>query len=525
MKRAAWWAGGLALLIALPSLGNGFVYDDVPAIVGNPLVHAISDAPRIWTSPYWALGLLYRPLTIQVFAIEWWLGGGSPLGFHLVNVLLYALTTVLVVRVAWQIIPGVGALAAGLVFAVHPVHVEAVANGVGQSELLAALFILIGVNRYLAWRSTPDGFTLARRLGLVGCYLLAIASKETGYVLPALLLGVEVLQRDALPRGSRLGRVGPVLGLLAAVAVAGLLFRVILFGGLAGEVPQVPLRGLGTFERAVAMLAVVPHWVRLLVWPARLQAHYGPPELPVTSTLNGDHGLGLTILLATVIALVWGARRARPLALGLAWIAIALLPVSNLPMATGVLLAERTLFLPSVGLALLIGWGFWSLTGRLTSPVVRRAFAGAGIVVLVLAAWRSVERARIWKDQDGFFAALERDAPDSYRAQLVAGIYHKGQGRYPDAERTMRRAWQLDRNDPAVFEEYGQLLRVKGRCDLALPILQEGVSLHPEATLARARLIECSLATGDTTAARAVAREAVALGQPEFTATLRRLSP
>lgn len=523
MKRAAWWAGGLAFLVALPSLINGFVYDDVQAIVENPLVHAIGNSPRIWISTYWPLGLLYRPLTVQLFAFEWWLGGGSSWPFHLINALLYAGVAFLVARIAGRLLSPRGGLAAGLVFAFHPVHVEVIANGVGQSELLAALFVLLGVDRYLAWRADPAGFTGIRRTALVACCAMAIAAKETGYVLPVLLLGIELMQDRTAPFRDRGRRAGPVLVLLGCVALAGLLLRVILFGGLAGEIAQLPLRGLGLLQRTAAMLAVVPEWARLLLWPAHLQAHYGPPELPVTASLTPLHLLGLVLLVAWLLLFGWAIRRARPLAIGLAWIAIALVPVSNIPTATGVFLAERTLFLPSAGLALVLGWVFVTMLEWVSRPALQGGVRWIAVLLLALAAGRSIARSRVWRDQESFFSALERDAPRSYRAQLTAGIHYKGQHRYADAERTFQRAWSLYRDDPAVFEEYGQLYRIQGRCDRGAPIFAEGVERHPDETVVRARLIECTLALGDTNRARQIAREGVQRGRTEFEGTLKRL--
>lgn len=522
MRREAWWAAGLAFLVALPSLLNGFVYDDIPAIVTNPVV-THGRIPAIWSSPYWPLGLLYRPLTIQLFALEWHAGGGAPLPFHLINLLLYVAVTFLVVRIARRWLATVGPLAAGLWFAVHPVHVEVVANGVGQSELLTGLLVLFAIDRYLAWRADPAGFTGIRRAALAACYALAIGAKETGYVLPALLLAIELLNREPAPLRSRLRRGGSVLLLLGCVAIAGLLLRLILFGGLAGESPQVPLRGLGAGQRAVAMLAVLPEAARLLAFPLHLQAHYGPPEIPVTASLTTLHLVGLGLLAGLLLVFGWAVHRARPVAVGLAWTAIALLPVSNIPAGTGVLLAERTLFLPSVGLALVVGWIVAETVEQARTAAGRRALQGALLLVVMVLGFRFVNRTPTWRDQDGFFAALERDAPRSYRAQLTAGVYYKGERRYGDAERAFQRAWSLYRDDPSVFEEYGQLYRIQGRCDLGLPIFAEGVERHPDETVVRARLIECALALGDTNQARQVAREGVQRGRTEFEGTLKRL--
>src|ERR1043166_5754988 len=107
---------GLAAATAAPRLGNGCVYDDVPAIVENPLLHSLAQSAHIWVSSYWRAGLLYRPLTIQLFALEWRGGGGAPWPFHLVNVLLYAAVAWLVYRLGRSVLPAGPAFAAGAIF-------------------------------------------------------------------------------------------------------------------------------------------------------------------------------------------------------------------------------------------------------------------------------------------------------------------------------------------------------------------------------------------------------------------------
>ena len=517
---------GLALAASAAGIGNGFVYDDVPIILHNPAVHQLTDPVELWGSAYWPSGLLYRPLTIQVFALEWALGAGRPVVFHLVSVGLMLLVALLFWRLARHLLEPLPAFAAAALFAVHPVHVEAVANGVGQSELLAALFALLAVERYLTWRR--DGpLGMGRRAALAGFTLAAILSKETGYVTPFLLLGAEALQggRGATWR-ARLRALGPVLFLQFGIALSAFLLRLIVLGAAAGEVTAPALRDLSPATRIGGMLAAIPEWTRLLFWPAHLQAEYGPPALPVTGGFGLAHLVGLAILLLA-LGLVARSWRTRPvIALGVVWVAIALAPASNVFVASGVILAERTLFLPSAGAMLALG-------GALAVVLPRLEAAGSlarGAVALVLAAvvlaglLRSAERQRVWRDETTFFHRLETDAPTTYRAHLVASNFYSGAGRHSEAERAAQRAFELFKGDPQVFEQFGQTLRREGRCAEAIPILAEGVQRFPDRTVGRSRLIECALAVGDTARARGTAEEAVRLGQREFEGTLRRLS-
>jgi len=509
----------LAAVVALPSLANGFVYDDVLIIQQNPLVHGLARSAEIWHSSYWPSGLLYRPLTSQLFGLEWAIGGGRPLVFHAVNILLAVAAAVLVFRLASRLLPPPAAVVAAAFFALHPVHVEAVANAVGQSELLVAVLSLIAVDRYLGWREGA-GLTPGRRLALGGLTLLAILTKETGFAVPILLgLAELTLRRD--PRRAA----GSTFILQGAAVTCGLLLRTIAVGNLVGENPATVFQGLGTGGRAVGMLAVVPEWARLLLWPVHLQAEYGPPSLSITGTVGAAHVLGIVLLVLFVAVALRALRRDRVMAFGLLWMAVALAPVSNI-VATGLVLAERTLFLPSAGVSLAVG----ALVARLLprfDRATRAVRVGAGVAAILLlsaGAALSVIRARAWRSQEEFFAGLLRDAPGVYRAHYVASRYHYGGRRFSEAEREARQALALYQRDARVHEQLGQILRVQGRCAEALPVLAEGLRLDPAGTTVRSRLIECTLATGDTARARAVAEEAVRLGQPEFRGTIERLS-
>jgi hypothetical protein len=519
VKRTAIALAALAAIVALPSLANGFVYDDIPIIVENPLVHQLG-ALDAWRSSYWPAGGLYRPLTLQLFSLEWALGGGRPWLFHAVSLLLAALTTILVYRLAARLLPEAGAIAAGALFAVHPVHVEAVASAVGQSELLSAVFALIAVERYLAWRGSVE-LTAGRRAALAGCTLLAIAAKETGYVVPLLLVAAELCR----PRSDRRG-VTALFALQAAAVVSGLLVRLIALGSLAGESPSASFYGLSASQRAIGMLLVVPEWARLLLWPARLQAEYGPPGLALDAPFGAMHGLGVALLAAAVALLVGSWRQNRLVAFGVLWVGIALLPVSNVLTAAGLVLGERTLYLPSAGIVLLLGAAVAAGADRLgiASRGVRVTIAVATVCLVMAAGLRNVMRQRVWRSEEVFFGQIAQDAPRSYRAHLMVSRYYYAERRYSEAEAAAWAALRLYRNDPRVHEQLGQLLRVQGRCAEALPVLSDGVARFPDGTIVRSRLIECAIAVGDTGRAWAVAEDAVALGYPEFESTLKRLS-
>lgn len=516
---------GLALAASASGLGNGFVYDDVPIIQQNPLAHDPLALGRIWTTPYWPAGLLYRPVTLQLFGAEWALGGGHPVVFHAVSILLKVLTALLLWRLARRLLPPLPALAAASLFAVHPVHAESVANVVGQAELLATALALLIVERYLAWRA-PGPLGLGQRALLALLTLTAILSKETGAVVPALLVAAELLLvAPAVSWRRRAGVLAPVLALQAGAVLVAILLRIIVLGPTPGAGPAVALQGLSAGERIAGMLAVVPEWVRLLLWPAHLEAEYGPPGIAVTGPPGAIHLLGLLLLVTFVVLLIRAWRRRPVVAFGLAWTGLALLPVSNVLTTTGVILAERTLLLPSAGAMLALGGGFALLFPRLEAAKAQRRFLGYALLggLILAGALRSIERQPVWKDPDGFVRRLETDSPTSYRAHLIASRHYSETGRHREAERAGARAYSLFKGDPQVFEQYGQTMRRQGRCADALAVLADGVRRFPGRTVVRSRLIECALAVGDTARARAVAQDGIRQGGTEFEGTLRRL--
>ena len=167
-----------AVVVYLGALWNKFALDDVPIIALNPLVVQPSGIWRAFIAPYWSAdfgGHMYRPLVIASFALDALVDGTA--WFHAVNLVWHAGAAVAVAALARRWLDTAGALVAGLLFAVHPVHVEAVANVVGRAELMATLFTVLAVyaalaGRHPAWSAAALGFGLL--------------SKENAAVAPAL---------------------------------------------------------------------------------------------------------------------------------------------------------------------------------------------------------------------------------------------------------------------------------------------------------------------------------------------------
>ncbi|MBI1967770.1 MAG: hypothetical protein HYS40_07255 [Gemmatimonadetes bacterium] len=421
----------VAVALYLPTVQYGFVQDDRGIIAANPAAHSIGAALRAVARPYWpppAEGGLYRPLTILSFAIDWAVAGGRPGWFHLMNALWHGLAVVLVVLVLARWLPEVGALTAGLVFALHPVHVEGVASLVSRAELLAAVGMLGAV-------------VAARRrwwAGAVGLTAMAMVSKEHGVATGVLILLDDWLQgRDAKRYSVWL------YAALGAVTV-GFIAAWLSFGHQAAADVAPPFIGKGTLERLGLALPAVLRAARLLIWPLDLSADYNPQVIRVPEVLSAA-AVGGALVVAAVPALAWWCRRRAPavtLAAGVA--ALSYLPTSNLLFPSGVVLAERNLYLAVLLPAVVVGQG---AAAAATRWGLRPAIYVVAVIALACGA-RSLSRLSAWKDNRSYLLTLLREHPESYRAHASAAAVLAGTGDTAGARREYVKADSLFAGDP-----------------------------------------------------------------------------
>jgi hypothetical protein len=514
----------IAVASSAASLGNGFAYDDVHAIQRNPAVHSIHGLDRFFTQTYWPPGkfqggaTLWRPLASLAFAVEWVVGRGSPLAFHLANLLLYVAVCLALLWVTGLLLPPACAWLVAALFAAHPVHVEAVANSVGQSELWVGLYVLLAIGLFLRYR-TDAGLAHGARLAIYLLYALACLTKDNGLILIGLLLAAELtVVRDRRPLSSRLLALKSFWIALAAIAAGYLVARFAVTGTLAGDYPHVAVAIASFPERLLTMLRMGLEWARLLAWPAHLRADYSPPEFDRAGSFGMEQAAGALLVVLVGVA-AWVARRRRPeITFGILWAGAALFPVSNLLLKSGVLVAERTLFLPSAGVMLAVGGGLaaWLEREQRRTWLTTRLAWSAAAVLIGLGVWRSALRQPVWRDNGTLFSQTVRDAPRSYRAHWVYGLYLFDHGNHDAAFAELESAISLYPRDASLYGDVGDVYRSAGRCDLSVTDYQQALAMDPGLKYTRARLASCYLRLGRYADARIQLEQLVDSGSPEF---------
>jgi protein O-mannosyl-transferase len=498
------WLGlsvaALAFVSSMTGLGNGFAYDDRWIIVQNANAHSLNHPWQLFATTYWPKdhgASLYRPLTILLYAVQWVFGGGAPLLFHVLNVALYAADSVLVLLLGLQCLPRSGAWAAAALFAVHPVHVEAVANAVGQAELWTALILLGAVLIYLRERQGGVPVPRGMRVAIIALYVLGMLIKENAIVLPALLVIVEIfLVKDSRPWRVRADELVTLLVWMALFAAAFLWVRTKVTGEIGGDTQHPSLRHLSMGQRSLLMMGLLPEFGRLLIWPAHLSADYSPQMVPGYSGLNPGLLPGAVLLMCLVILLFVSWRRAPVVAFGLAWLAVSISPVANILIPSGILIAERTLLVPSVGAMLAIGTlAPWVMRRLQPEPrLVRIAAGGTFALVLTLGASWSAERTYTWKDSKTVFMTLADDAPMDFKAHYVlGGMYWEEHHHARDAEIQWLIAIKLMPDYYGVRVDLAHRYRDLHLCNAAVPLYVKSLELEPALAVARVGLVACYL--------------------------------
>ena len=477
MRRAG-TAAALAALLAVAAYANSLhgalLYDDVTDIVRNRLVRELA-VTRIVTEPSWAtwvgIGYAgYRPLTTLTFALNHAVHGLEPPGWHAVNVALHAAVSAVLVLVLARLglRPAVAGLA-GALFALHPVHTEAVASVVGRADVLATLlalccwWVLLGGE---GRRRGPGG------RGLVAAALLALAilAKE-----PAIAIVGVIVVTDAF-----LGRPRwATHALLVVTAVGTLAWRSFVLAGSGGGITFLdnPLVREPYLGRIATTLALGARYVATLIWPVHLSADYSFREIAVVSW-SDPHCLAGLLLLVGLPAAAWALRRSRAAVVGLTLLVVPLALVLAVSfLALGPPLAERLLYLPSAGFCVLLG-------ALVHLPVARgrvgrvAAHAAAG-AILVAYGLLTVARNDVWRDPGTFFRAMVADAPRSARSHRELGVWLGEQREFPAAIQELEASLSILPH-PATMYALGIVLGRAGRHDDAVAAYQNALSLKTD---------------------------------------------
>ncbi|MBN1771656.1 MAG: hypothetical protein JXB32_10365 [Deltaproteobacteria bacterium] len=464
---------------------------------------------------------VYRPLLLASIALDHALYGSQPAGYHTTNVVLHGAATVLLYLLLHALLAAGGrdertvreraavvaaACAAAAVFCVHPIHTEAVNSIFNRSELLATLCVVSALWVLLRWsRSRP----LAAWGAVSAIYLAGLLCRESAATLPLLAVLVLWLCGPAGTRRERLRGLAPVL-MLAVPLLLYLLLRANALGGAPSAAAGAAAGAWG--DRLAQTATMMLESLRMLVWPHPLRATY-------QDFVPSNVALAVAVHLALAGAFIWGLRRRRPaVAAGLGFFYLALLPSTRLftDPSISVAVAERYVYLPSVGLALPLAVGFLALARR----TYWDAAAAVGLVACVALVPATRDRNADWHGDVALSEAEWANAPGADALRLLTsalteagrseraaalcderldaysghaklanhcGTAYATVGREADAERAYRKALAAGGIDAVAHANLGRLHLRTGRWGDAQLALRQAVQAENDPARRRFR--------------------------------------
>ena len=461
-----------------------FVFDD-ERIVQCAQIRSLRNLPTLFTTRFLEIEqlALYRPMVSVTYALNYALDDLHPAGYHLFDLLIHLANGLLTYCLVLLLFRTRGvALLAALFFAAHPIHTEVVASAIGRSESLATLFVLGAWILYIRSRSSErrsSGYVLFSLLS----FLLALLSKESAIALIGLLVLYDLYAVvPARAHGGAYAR-RLVLGYTPYLGVCGFYFllrRLVLGAFVAQHVAfhNNPLAYASFYPRLLTALKVFGRYLRLLVWPATLSSDYSYNQIPIAASLfEPEVVFALAAAILLVLAGILSYRRTRRVFLALGLFVVPFFIVSNVVVSIGTIMAERLMYLPSLGFCLAAGIGLDAVY-RSRRPL-RPIAAGLALLVVVGYMCRTVSRNRDWRDEYTFFRRMAETSPNSAKAHYNLGTIYKGQGIFQKAIAEYRKAQEIEPGLPVIGYNLANVYKDLGRFEQAIAEYQKVLDVNP----------------------------------------------
>lgn len=441
------------------SIPGAFVYDDSFFVTREDIRH-----PKIliqaFAQPFNPAnketgGMSYRPVWVISLAVNYLLFGDSPESFHVVNILLYAGTLVILLYIVERLLNNrVLAYCIVLIFAVLPIHSEVVANIKSRDELLSLFLLLCSYMLFIraaySKARNPQPFWSAL------LYLSALLTKESVVLGPIIFILVYRLSYTSsfsyifkllLPYIIVLA---VYLGLRTAVLAENTF--------LPHQTPYIqnPLSGAALPVQLSTAMKIAGIYLIKIVVPYNLTASYDFNHIPVIShpLSSWESVVGMIGLLGLCLMAAFSKEKA--IRIGSIWFLVSYIIVSKIFLNKGSLMGERSIYAPSVGLSVLYGYGlYWLCRGRvaiLIPVLVAVAAIYAGIII---------PRNLVWRTPQGFFERMVVDAPNSVQARKALAKGYFDIGRLTDAKKQAKRAFGLYPDDVEVVVLLGKLAYIE----------------------------------------------------------------
>ncbi len=458
IKRALFIVLLAAVVSYAPTLGNHFVYlDDDTHLLENSSIRAL-DADHIRQIFTTSVDKVYAPLTFLSFAVEYHFFKYNPFIYHLDNLLLHLGVTALVFYFALQVgLPLRAAFAAGLLFGIHPMHVESVAWVTERKDVLYAFFYMLSLFFYWKYLSRREikPYVLTIVFGI-----LSILSKPMALSLPLIFFVCDWLKKRSFDKWMILDKVPHFLYI---VSIAWITYS------LNARIP-----GENISSGIIIWIWTAVFYIHKFFFPLTLVPMYALPQ-PISWT--NPHYLGAMGLLGILTTILFIFRRQRWVVFAGLYYFFSMFFLFRYDNAVDKnIVADRFMYLPCLGICFLIGYSFDQL---LKKEHLRKIVFVIAIPIAILLGAKTFAQTQIWKDSIPFWNHELKYYPDNATAYGNRGEAYKDIGQYDKALEDFNNAIRVDPKYAEGYNSRGQILAMRGNIDEALEDFLKVIELNP----------------------------------------------
>ncbi|XP_017330470.1 protein O-mannosyl-transferase TMTC3 [Ictalurus punctatus] len=486
----------------------GFVFDDVSAILDNKDLRPSTPIQNLFLNDFWGTPMSeershksYRPLTVLTFRLNYLLSELSPASYHLLNVVLHVAVCILFLRFCRLLMDRTTSLVAALLFAVHPVHTEAVTGVVGRAELLSSIFLLAaflaytkskGADRSIVW--TPIILTvflvavatLCKEQGItvIGICCVYEVFVAQGFTLPLLIeTALQVLRgKDLFPYA-----VLQTLLKLVVLVISTLLLVIVRVQVIQSQLPVFtrfdnPAAVSSTPARQLTFNYLLPVNGWLLLNPSELCCDWTMGTIPLVESVLDPRNLATLAFYVLLGVLAYHSLRhghssAKTVLMALSLIVLPFIPASNLFFPVGFVVAERVLYVPSMGFCVLVAHGFKSLALRGALKKVSWLFMG---VLLLTHSVKTFYRTWDWESEYTLFTSALKVNKNNAKLWNNVGHALENQNDYERALKYFLQATRVQPDDIGAHMNVGRTYKNLNRSKEAEEAYLVAKSLMPQ---------------------------------------------
>lgn len=462
----------ITIIVYANSLVNPFIWDDLMLIGENYQIKHHSNFFKIFTSslapsPYSnsTLTIYYRPIQTLTYIFDYHIFRLNPWGYHLSNVLLHVVCVLLIYSfISLLTKDKIISIITSLLFAVHPIHTEAVTYISGRADILAAIFFLLTLIIYIRYLSS------AKIRGLyiffsAFTYILSILCKEVVLVLPFII----ILYNFRFLPNKRLNKPLVIYLIITVVYIAVSYF---LFGF--HKTHLLSYKSSLGFRIATALKALFIY-LGLLIFPHGLRMER------ISPIINSiwDVSVFLSLLgFLTLVILIIRYRNSKLFFFATFWFLLNSFSISGIPVRLNAVMAEHWLYIPSIGYFLIIGLFFRTL--QKDKVLTRNALIFIISVIALFYSLVTIRQNRVWSDEEQFYKRIIHYSPESSRAHFNLAVVYQKKNKHDEAIKEYKRVQEIDPSYFFVYNNLGNLYASKGMYDMAEKEYIQSIKNNPD---------------------------------------------